>query len=160
MAMPTQLTTQQLTLLAFLHGAGKEELDPVRIMKGLFLVAQEVPAEWLATEDRYQFEPYNYGPYAPTIYDDLKVLTGLGYILPTQRPGITWSYYSLTAQGQQVLEVGRGQLHQGLIRYLDQVRQFVTRLSFRALLDAVYDRYPAFAVNSVFRRPAESQATQ
>ncbi len=152
MTMPTPLTIRQLTLLTFLNGAGKEELDPVRIMKGLFLVAQEARPDWLRDEDRYSFEPYNYGPCAFEIYDDLKELGAQGYVLLTQRPSVSWSFYSLTPQGEQAVKEEGRRLQPGLVRYLGQLRQFVTNLSFRALLNAVYDRYPDYAINSVFRR--------
>ncbi len=146
------LTPQQKTLLVFIGDAGPQELDPIRIQKGQFLIAMEAPREWLPAEARYTFEPYNYGPYSPRIYADLDRLEHKGYIRSEEVRGQSWRYYSLTPAGRRLSrELSLG-MPTGLIAYMEELRAFVTRLSFDQLLNAVYRRYPAFAVNSVFNR--------
>ena len=61
-------------LLLFL-GTGKaanQELDPVRIMKGMFLLEKEGALE----PHSYDFEPYDYGPFSIALYNDLDLLEG------------------------------------------------------------------------------------
>jgi hypothetical protein len=45
-------------------------LSPIQLMKGLFLIKQE-----LELKDFYEFEPYLYGPCSFEVYRDLEILT-------------------------------------------------------------------------------------
>jgi hypothetical protein len=146
-----ELSLRQQTLLAFLGGGDGQEIDPVRIMKGLFLFGQEAPSGWIPAEGRYDFEPYNYGPCSFDIYADLDALQRRGYIRTTAVAGRSWQYYSLTAAGVATLGEVVASMHPEALRYLGEIRQFVMKLPFRSLLQAVYQRYPDYAVNSVFR---------
>jgi uncharacterized protein YwgA len=83
----TELTPRQRTLLTFLQAGDGGKLDPIRIQKGLFILAMETPEEWLPSEARYHFEPYNYGPYSSEIYYDLDRLEGYGYVEKIEMPG-------------------------------------------------------------------------
>ncbi len=56
-----RIEPRQRALLAFISGAGPRELDPVRIMKGQFLIAMELTIDLLPDELKYSFEPYLYG---------------------------------------------------------------------------------------------------
>ncbi len=146
------LTPRQLSLLAFIADAGPRDLDPVRIMKGQFLIAKEAPDSWLPLDDRYQFEPYHYGPYAPAVYADLDLLEARGLVRSSGVPGKSWKYYSLTEQGADAAKAAVSAMPPGLVGYLGRVRAYVTQLTFSQLLEAVYARYPEYAINSVFKR--------
>ncbi|MGH7490032.1 MAG: hypothetical protein ACREMY_31160, partial [bacterium] len=50
-----------LLLLLALKDA-ERPLDPVRLQKGLFLLAEE---GGLSGAESYRFEPYDYGPFSP-----------------------------------------------------------------------------------------------
>src|SRR4051812_43253500 len=96
-----ELTPRQETLLVFLRAGGGERVDPIRIQKALFILAKETPKDWLPTEARYRFEPYNYGPYSTDIYYDLERLERDGYVETSELPGRSWKYYSLSPEGNE-----------------------------------------------------------
>jgi hypothetical protein len=143
------LTARQKTLLLFLGAGG--EIDPIRIMKGLFVFAMETPAEWLPSEARYKFVAYDYGPCSRQVYSDLATLEQHRYVNATETPGHSWKYYSLTDEGHQIAKVLSSEMHTPAVNYLNTLREFVSRLSFRQLLATIYHKYPEYAVNSVFK---------
>lgn len=54
-------TTQEDLLLLLAAGAdGRYDLDPIRLMKGCFIVSQGGRPEW---QGLYDFRPYDYGPF-------------------------------------------------------------------------------------------------
>lgn len=132
-----------------LDGAS-QGLDPVRLQKGMFLDAQESGG---GEGERYAFVPYNYGPMSAQIYSDLEDLVSEGLIGEKPVEGQSWSRYVPTEKG---LEAGRELLGRddsaGVARNLHQIKKEVAGKTFKALLEDVYERYPAFASKSVFRR--------
>lgn len=145
------MSDQERVLLIFL-AAGADELDPVRIQKGLFILGQKAPRAWLSDSARYQFEPYDYGPFAKQIYGDLYSLRRKGYVKTSDSWNPSWRFYSATDAGRERAQVVSQSLNPRLLDYLAAVRTFVSERSFSDLLDAVYQEFPEYAVNSVFRR--------
>jgi uncharacterized protein YwgA len=138
-------------LLLFLgfKGADGAALDPVRVQKGMFLFANEAGAP---PAERYEFEPYNYGPYSFDLRSDLGQLVREGLATAEPVPGYTWSRYKLTGDGMAKAKDLRDKAPRKFARKLFEIKQSVTSQSFNALLRDVYDRYPEFAANSIFRR--------
>lgn len=141
-----------LALFVALEGA-PDGLDPVRIQKGMFLFAMEGPAP---QDEKYLFRPYDYGPMSPAIYEDLDVLVLQGLVDAESVPGKRWSVYRATEHG---LRAGREALtraaangQMAAVAALYEVKHRVAALPFNQLFDDVYDEYPEYAVNSVFRR--------
>jgi uncharacterized protein len=138
-------------LLVLLGQPMTAPLDPVRLQKCLFLLSQEAD---LPLDERYAFEPYDYGPFSPQIYADLDGLLQQGLVEQLDTPGYTWKRYQASSQGlarvaelqQQANEGDR----RGLAR-LQELKRQVLGLSFNQLLRYVYGRYPDYARNSVFR---------
>jgi uncharacterized protein YwgA len=139
-----------LLLLLALRDASRA-LDPVRMQKGMFLLAQErnIPAH-----QRYNFEPYDYGPFSSQIYSDLEDLVLRGLVDEIPAPGYTWSQYKASEIGidtaRQILE----DLPSGLVddvQWLEALKRDVLSLDFRSLLHHVYESHPEFATKSVFR---------
>lgn len=137
-------------LVAFLYlplKDGKENapLDPVRIMKGLFLLRNE--AEMELKDEFFEFVPYLYGPCSFDIYDDLAQLTATGLIddYRTSR----WIYYSLTSAGCEKAEGIVKALPSDILDKMKEIKQLISDLSFIDLLRYVYKRYPAYAKNSM-----------
>jgi uncharacterized protein YwgA len=136
-----------LILLLAYKGANSSALDPVRIQKGMFLLSMEGT---IPEAERYEFEPYHYGPYSFDLRSDADNLVrqNLADRLPVS--GYTWGRYRLTQEGvdyaMRVIEEA------GLTsaRRVYEVKQAVTGKNFADLLREVYARYPAFAENSVF----------
>jgi len=119
--------------------------EPVRIMKGMFLFAQEcAPAG-----EAYEFVPYNYGPCSFEIYRDLEQLISNGEVV-TERPlGQSWVRYMLTPLGQARAHGIRRQISGDLVEKLAEIKTWVCSLPFIQLLREVYAKYPDFAVNSI-----------
>jgi uncharacterized protein YwgA len=146
-----ELTPRQKTLLVFLGADGGEKLDPIRVQKGLFILAEETPPDWLPSEARYRFEPYHYGPYSSALYSDLDELVHRGYVETTQVLGRSWDYYSLNSEGARIYQEVSEAMDPKAVEYSRKVREFIGKLSFRKLLTTVYEQYPDYAVNSVFK---------
>lgn len=148
---PAGVSPRQRVLLSFLDGEGDCRLDPIRIMKGLFLFAKEAPQGWVDDDARYSFEPYSYGPFSSDVYTDLRALSNLGYVTADVVHGATWRQYGLSDEGRKAAKASRVSLDPNATEYLDQIRNFVVKLGFRSLLSAIYKKYPDYAVNSVFK---------
>ncbi len=144
------LNLRQKILLLFL-GIGSGELDPIKIMKGLFLFSIETPEEWLQPEARYDFKAYNYGPCSFQVYTDLDQLSLRGYIKSKEVQKSSWGYYSVTSEGAKIVPYIIKNLDTRVVVYLKEIREFVSKLSFRSLLEVIYKRYPKYASNSVFK---------
>ncbi|HEX5990802.1 MAG TPA: hypothetical protein VFY75_11400 [Solirubrobacterales bacterium] len=139
----------RLLLLVALDGAPRG-LDPVRLQKGMFLDAQESDAQ---EGEKYTFVPYNYGPMSAQIYSDLDELRAEGLVEEVPVQGQSWSRYVATEKG---LEAGQKLLDKEPSRevgkQLYRIKKEVASKTFKALLEDVYERYPAYASKSVFRR--------
>ena len=156
MARDVDLSRRQEMLLLLISKADDPGLDPVRIMKGQFLLAMETPEDWMESDARYEFVPYNYGPYSSEIYRDLATLERIGLISGTALRGRSWRYYVSTGRGTRFAKNVSSNLSPDLVNYVGQILAFICSLSFTELLRAIYHKYPAFAVNSVFASPEQS----
>lgn len=139
----------RLLLFIALDGAPRG-LDPVRLQKGMFLDAQESDA---SASEKYSFVPYNYGPMSAQIYADLADLVAADLIEAVPVKGQSWSRYVATPkglkEGQELLD---SEPSPSIAQSLHRIKKDVASKTFKALLEDVYDRYPAFAEKSVFRR--------
>ena len=122
------------------------DLDPIRIMKGMFLFWLEANKE---LPRFYDFEPYHYGPCSFDIYRDLDALEARGLIRRRQAAGQLWSYTEATASGvRRASELAKsGPAH--LVRLLMEQKKLVLSLTFSSLLREVYRREPKFATRSI-----------
>lgn len=145
------LDPKQQVLLMFLSQGAQKPVDPIRIMKGLFLIVMATPEEWLPQSSRYQFVPYDYGPCSFEIYGDLDKLEREGYIDSHAIPGKNWKYYKPTATGITYGADLAKRSPEQFLSYVIRVKDWVLKQSLRALLENVYRAYPEFAVNSVFQ---------
>jgi uncharacterized protein YwgA len=141
-----------LLLLVALNG-DRDGLDPIRVQKGLFLLARE---GGLPARERYYFVPYNYGPMSPRVYRDVELLVRCELLERRTVDGQRWRRLRATAAGHAraagLLEAAGGREREAIER-LREIRQLITSLSFTRLLEAIYRRYPEYAERSVFRRP-------
>lgn len=144
------MTRRDWLILFFGLKGAPEGLDPVRIQKGMFLFAME---GGVAEAERYDFRAYNYGPMSSQLYGDVDALEQLGYITGDSVPGYTWRRYRATDKGYaRAAELRDSSDSPEAVQRLYEIKNATTRLSFSALLDDVYERYPAFATKSVFRQ--------
>jgi uncharacterized protein len=147
------MTRRDWLMLFIAFEGAPRGLDPVRLQKGLFLFAQE--AQTVPSAERYVFRPYSYGPMSRDIYADLDDLVSDGLVERMPVEGQTWARYKPTLRG---VEKGHRLINSAIARHADDTRRFyemkqsVADMTFATLLEDVYDRYPAYATNSIFRR--------
>ena len=144
------MSPRQELLLAFL-AAGPEAMDPIRIVKGMFIFGQEAPRAWLRGAPMYTFAPYNWGPFSSDIYRDLDALRHAGLVDAIDQVGASWKYHRATDAGRAEAARVAPKWMPDVIRFLGEVRAYTLRHGFQELLKAVYKKYPEYAVNSVFR---------
>lgn len=124
-------------------------LDPVRIMKGLFLLIEEGN---LDDGPGYDFQPYHYGPVSLQIYDDLDQLVNEGLVDALPVSGYSWAKYRLSEAGCTRFALLDADLSTRVRQEIIRVKEVVSRLPFRQLLRFVYSKYPEYATNSVIGR--------
>jgi hypothetical protein len=136
-------------LLLFL-GTGKaadRTLEPVRIMKGMFLLEM---LEGLGKHS-YNFEPYDYGPFSVSLYNDLDLLEGKDLIQRVPRPGRNWSYVRVTDEGRSSAESLKKKAKPKQLALISKVQDEVLDKTFADLLRYIYKKYPKYAGRSVFQ---------
>ena len=143
-------TLERWELLLLFLGTGEASgriLDPVRIMKGMFLL------EMLGGLDghSYNFEPYDYGPFSISLYNDLDLLEGKELIERIPRPGRNWSYVRVTDKGSSVAEGLKKKAKEKQLGLMSEVHSVVLDKTFADLLRHIYKEYPEYAGRSVFQ---------
>lgn len=121
---------------------------PVQVQKLFFLIDQEIPE--LVEGPRFNFVPYNYGPFDQDVYRDLDILRLGGFV--DLVPQGTWSSYRLTPEGQSEGDLHFAALEQKAAAYIIEASDFVRKLSFTQLVSAIYKAYPDMRQNSVFQQ--------
>ena len=138
-------------LVLFLAAAPGGPLDPVRVQKGMFLLAMRAP---LAASECYRFEPYAYGPMSRALYADLRHLRRDRVVDALRVDGATWQLVDLTSAGRaradEVGAVARCE-HRDALAHASAIRREISGLTFAQLLRSVYEQYPEYASRSVFR---------
>lgn len=105
--------------------------------------------------EAYAFVPYNYGPMSVQIYSDLEDLVSEGFVEEAPVQGQSWSRYLATQKGMQAgKKLMSGQPSDHVAQRLYRIKKEVASKTFKSLLEDVYERYPEYAANSVFRRDA------
>jgi len=125
---------------------GKIIIDPIRIMKGLFLFKMECEGK---LNNFYEFEPYLYGPYSLEVYDDLLKLKSATLIDESSQSSDRWSYYRVTKKGDEGAEKLKASAEIELLNKLKDIKMRVTSLSFLDLLKEVYTEHPKYAERSI-----------
>jgi hypothetical protein len=146
------MTRRDWLLLLVAHEGDREGLDPIRIQKGLFLLAEE---GGLPAPERYWLVPYNYGPMSSRLYRDVDVLVRRGLLERRAVDGRSWRLVRATGEGHErarALRAHAGRRDTAVLTRLQGIRQLIDGLDFTRLLETIYERYPAYAARSVFRR--------
>ncbi len=122
-------------------------IDPVRVMKGLFLLGKKLG---LSSDQAYDFIPYLYGPCSFDIYRDLDDLVKRGLIAEEKPWGRSWNLYRPTAQGRRVVKEIAEKVPASHLQEVATIKRYVVSAPFNKLLREVYQEYPEYATNSVF----------
>jgi hypothetical protein len=143
-AMPNR---DEWLLLALARLEGKA-MTPIQIQKTMFLLSEGAGAN--VGRRFYRFRPHNYGPFDANIYHDLEQLIARQEVATDQDPSRRWSTYAITALGMRRAATIRRAADEKTVGYMEKLVDWVTSLSFRDLLRAIYSKYPAYKVNSIF----------
>jgi len=119
------------------------------MQKALFLIKMEAGKKLKG--EFYNFVPYNYGPFDSSVYADIAKQESEECII-TERAGNRWDAYFITVQGKKRASELLDELDPSLRDYLDTVVKWVKERGFSELLQSIYKKYPAYAVNSVFNK--------
>ena len=129
--------------------ASRVGLSPVQAQKSMFLLREEAGTK-IDKRKFYKFVPYDYGPFASNIYDDLDSLCRSDLVMRVPEAGRSWSRYRVTLDGlDRVIEL-KCEADADTVAFVEKVVTWVTSLTFRDLLRAIYTKYPDYSVNSVF----------
>lgn len=119
---------------------------PVQIMKMLFLMDRKVPAAFGGP--KFNFAPYDYGPFDRSVYDAVETLATRGLVdIVGGHPRI----YRLTNEGRAEAARVASQLQPTFSDYFRQLGSWIASLGFAQLVSAIYREFPDMRVNSVFR---------
>jgi len=130
-------------LLAISLGAnGPYDLDPIRVMKGAFLISQRGRPAW---RELFNFQPYDYGPFDQSVYRARDQLVAAGYWEP--HPRGRYDAYALTDEGRR--RAGELELDAAGVDWLKRIGSYVTSRSFAQLLREIYQAYPNYAARSI-----------
>lgn len=146
--MPT-LEKKDWTLLALALADGKP-LSPVQLQKAVFLFQKMMPEETV-TADYYNFTPYNYGPFSSAVYDDVNTLAEEGLAKVSYVASQGYRDYSATPEGVAAGKELAAKLPKDTAEYAGTLIDWVRQQSFTSLVSAVYQKFPEYKVNSVFR---------
>jgi len=122
-------------------------MEPIQIQKALFKFAMESRA---SNTELYSFIPYNWGPCSMEIYDDLSVLRNEN-LVEFAPSGQGWNIYHLTKKGEKKAEDLRKSANHTLIKKMNSAREYVVNRDFETLLSDIYDDYPDYAEESLFK---------
>lgn len=134
-------------LLAVLSLASCDGYSPVQIQKTLFLVDRNCP-ELFDDEDKYNFQPYDYGPFDKKIYEDIEEIAVEGDAIVTNQ----WRFknYKVTETGEEKGQSIFKNMPESDRDYIKKVSEIVRKMSFTQLVSAIYKAYPEMKANSIF----------
>lgn len=142
---------RQLLPLTLLHASeGQDIRGRTRLQKMVFLIQQqfgdtdELPGE-------YTYIPYDYGPFAKKLYDDLDFLEERDVITEnrvTMDDKVVY-YYSLGPNADEYLSNWSSNEVDRVLNMAEHIKGDFNDEPLPSLLDYVYSEYPEYAENSV-----------
>jgi len=124
-------------------------LTPVQVQKTLFLLGKR---EGTAVGSHYyKFVPYSYGPFSTDVYRDLDALVFHGFVEAVPAESQRWAEYRITKSGLAAAKKAESATPKKAKEYLERVAPWARSLTFSQLVRAVYEAYPEYRANSVFK---------
>ena len=133
-------------LLLVLAAADRKPLSPLQLQKSLFLVGYDLAK--LVGPDFYTFQPFDYGPFDATVYQDAEEQAAQGLITIRSHP-VTKRVFSLTATGTTRARALEPELPADAVRHCRYIVQWAQSQTFQELTQAIYEQFPAYAERSV-----------
>ncbi len=124
-----------------------------RLQKMLFIFQQEIEDKLnLDLADGYQFQAYDYGPFAPDLYQDLEELVSRGLVVEEKEEfddRVKYNY-KITKDGKKIVEdqIESKEEFDEFLTEAELLKSQFNNLSLQELIDKVYSKYPQFARNS------------
>ena len=132
-------------LLRIVVAAQGDAVSPVQLQKVAFLVGQECHDD--VPSDYYQFVPFDYGPFCKDIYRDVEELERRGHIVVDASAPAARKEYRATFRSSSI---DLSHVPASVGEYISRAVEWAKPLSFRELVSAIYEAYPAYRANSVF----------
>lgn len=134
-------------VLIGLYATNGKKLTPVQVQKLFFLIDNNL--EKFIDGRKFDFQPYNYGPFDREVYVELEKLSreGMVYIDKSGR----WPTYQISGEGKEHIKSQFENLPKNVKDYLIELGKFVTELTFSQLVSSIYKAYPEMRANSVFQ---------
>jgi hypothetical protein len=136
-------------ILAALAPARGASFTPVQVQKLFFLLDARVAK--LVGGPYFHFQPYHYGPFDAGVYTALEDLARRRLVEIERGSQSTMRTFRLTPAGQDSGERALAALDGRAQEFIRTACTFVRRLSFSALVSAIYKSFPAMKERSVFR---------
>jgi len=147
------MINRELLPIALLQANDGEKVDGrTRMQKLVFLIQEEFEDADRQLPGTYTYVPYDYGPFARSLYDDLDRLKKESVIeeKKTEMADGTIKYeYELTDQASDYLSQVPKQKLQRTLELAEQIKSDFNDTRLPKLLDYVYSEYPEYAENSV-----------
>lgn len=144
---------RELLPLALLKANDGEEVDGrTRMQKLVFLMQNEFDDAESRLPDTYTYVPYDYGPFARGLYDDLDRLKAKRVIEedPIEMPDGTIKYdYRLGENAEEYLSNIPDQKFKDALEIAKKIKSDFNDEELPSLIDYVYNNYPDYAENSV-----------
>ena len=126
--------------LAVLSTANGSEWSPVQLQKMFFLLDKKLGSSW------WNFVPYDYGPFDPSVYREVEQLERDGLARLTDS-GVR--FYALTPVGQRDGELSLNSMCERTRNYIRSLSAWLRPLSFAQLVAAVSRDYPEMRLSSM-----------
>src|SRR5271165_707107 len=110
------LDRQDIILLIASGSRSEFPLDPIRVMKGCFIVSQLGRPLW---REQFDFRPYDYGPFDASVYRARDALLAEGLLVADQDG--RYPSYSLTERGRERVGVLRSEQGEESVEWLNRV---------------------------------------
>lgn len=145
----TAMTRTDLVLAA-LAAVPDGSFSPVQVQKLFFLIDENI-SDAIGGK-KFDFVPYDYGPFDPEVYRTLNHLQRPGLTRVEQTSGQGGRRYELTPRGFQQGTTALETLPPNIAQYLRDLGKWVISQSFSDLVTTIYRMYPGMKVNSVFNK--------
>lgn len=136
------------TLLVIAAAEGGS-LTPAQLQKSLFLISKRNNDEALG--NFYSFEAYDYGPFSIEVYQDAEELADADLIMIQKHNMYGWKMYSSTPSGISKAEEISQNIPGKVFENLNSIVHWSMSISFRELVNSIYEEFPEYRENSVFQ---------
>lgn len=142
---------RQLLPLALLQASNDHKIrGRTRLQKMVFLIQEEFDTDQLPGE--YNYIPYDYGPFAKKLYEDLDHLEERGVVKEeseTIEDDKVVYFYTLGPNADEYLSNWSQDELEDVLELAETIKDRFNDIPLPDLLDYVYSEYPEYAENSV-----------